>query len=762
MIFPPHFFSRKLSIEEKSQVWDAYYNFPRPINEQHLSSYKAFLRLSKDYSMIAAYLIATLGSLLCLFYLWLKLGEIGVPFSSFGRWIPFVIAGAIVIGAFFIDRTSVFVAYYSMFQRDAMGSAKWATETRLRDKNLISRNDETVVPDRIPLVPFGTKHNVSMPVGVFAQHGIVIGPSGCAKTTGFFMSIARHFSRIGGMIALDIAKDVAGEFYAYTAHYFDDAYRFDLMNPAYTDCFDVFGFCKNSAVNSGKVAKYIIGSGSGKGGEIWDLAAEGMLKCLLLHLSSTKDEGSPSDIFDFLATHPTDDVDDEGEPVNRLKEVMEASEIEDVRIEWKSIFSAVGDSSPKTYGSILFTMTTKLQIFRDPNVRRALTPPTKDEIAAGRRIIDFERLRRMTERRGDGHKRGTAVYIVVAEGEADRLGTVVSTFLAVAKDILKKSGNKPEDAYVLFSLDEAANGAKIPNLSEDFGVGRGRKMINLLGLQGISQLAKVYGAEVAKTIFENTGLYVIYPGAKDYTAEWTAKMLGKTTTLLRSASDALNDNYDSQKLTEHQRDLMSPDEIRQMKWYTQNILLINDAPPIRARINDDGKRVDPRRCKPRQYTFPDPIEPQPADVTVPGIEAHRASVAVISPAITPSQLAAAPQIKRLTPGEAVDLNSGEVYDVVSDNPAPENSSSENAAPDSVVQPNDNDAPSAAVAPGSGEIPDLTKNNTVLPVMNVESAPVLPVSSASLLPVSGASFVEPEPFGDDGDDDEETFEMELPE
>lgn len=598
------------SIEEKAVKWDAKYNFPRPINEQYLSSYKAFLRYSRDIGHILGYFVAMLLSFILILFIWLKLSNVASSSSPY-LYVPCLIGVFLAVAAFLIDRSSVMLAYSGLFQRDSKGSAKWATERHLKDKNLLSKQTEKVVPKKIPIVPFGLDSTITIPTNFFAQHGIVMGPSGCGKTSTVFMNLARSFSKAGSLIALDISKDKAGEFYAYTAHYYDDAYRVDLMNSEFTDWFYLFEGCQGDSVQSGKVAAYIIGRDANKaegGGDIWESAAELMLKCLILHiceLSSDFPFPNPSDIFDFLAANPTDSVGDDGKPLNKLKEAMESSPNPNVQVEWTSIFSAVGDSSPRTYGSIVFTLMTKMGIFRDPKVQAILRPPTEEEIRAGRRKIEVSSLRQMASTNPlhtDGEKRGKAIYVVVAEGEASRLKTFIATFFGVAKDILKKSGEKPEDAYVLFALDEAGN-VPLSGLSEDFGVGRGRKMIFFLGFQGISQLSKQYGNETARTIFENTGTYIIFPGAKDGTAEWVEKMLGKTTMLSRSASDAANNNYDSEKLSEEQRPLMFADEVRRMPKYTRCIVLFDDVDPILARVNDDAKTLDSRKCYPHQITF---------------------------------------------------------------------------------------------------------------------------------------------------------------
>ena len=604
-------------IKDKAELWDSYYNFQRPINEQYLDSYRAFLRLSRDWASIFIYFICFLISLLLLLYVNLKLGQLGFALTSLVRIIPVLVLGILAFVFLATDYNTVKLAYNSFFQRVSMGTARWATKSHLQSKNLLDSADILTNPppnpQKIPLVPFGIKNYISLDVKNLAQHTLVVGPSGCGKTSTVFNNTIRYFSRIGSVIALEISKSPAGEIFGRTALYFDETYRCDFMYPQHTDHFPIFGRCKGNSVNAGKVANYMIQAGNTKTKtDIWDRAAETMLKLLILHICEFIEEPQPADIFDFLALHPTKVIiPGQKEPINMLKDAMESSPNNDVQIEWAAMFSSVGDDSPKTYGSIVFTMMSYLAIFRDPKVQAVFRPPSDAEKAKGRRTINVESLRRMScNSRDDGINRGKAVYVVAAEGEADRLRIPIDTVLTICKDILKQSGDKDEDAYVLFALDEAGNNPP-QKLSQDFGVGRGRKLPLMLGLQGLSQLIANYGRDIAQTIFENTGTYIIFPGAKDFTAEWVCKMLGKTTTLLRSASDSVNDIYDSEKLTEHGRDLMMPDELRQMRWFTQLIVLINDAMPIRARVNPDSKTLDSRVCEPLDFTVTDAYEPAP-------------------------------------------------------------------------------------------------------------------------------------------------------
>ncbi|MCX7909999.1 MAG: type IV secretory system conjugative DNA transfer family protein [Endomicrobia bacterium] len=601
------FFTSHKSLEELSMIWDVKYNFPRPINEQHLSSYQAFLRLSQDVMKAIGFFVIFILNLILIYYLYSFLVIIS---SSYTASVLSFIFTILSINVFLIDVVRIRMQYNDILKRETKGSARWATTKHLKDKGLLADIDSDPAEKQlVPLVPFGLKYWLVLPVHQFAQHGIVLGPSGCGKTTTVFAHLARNFSKIGGLVALDISKEKTGEFYSLSAHYYSQVYRIDLMNPQYSDWFFLFEGCRRNPEFAAKIASTMIGEKAKNDNAVFDDAAEMMLKCIILQLFEMPDKypfPSPSDIFDFLADFDSGvkefNLSIDPQAINKLKIIMENSPFEAIRAEWKALISSVGDTSPRTYGSIIFNLLGKIQIFRDPKVQSVLRVPTEEEIQMGRRKIKIEKLRKFTNHPETGEMRGRALYIVVSEGEATRLKNVISTIMVTLKEKLKTSGISDDDKYVLFALDEAGN-VPLPGLSEDFGVGRGRKMIFFLGFQGVSQLSKLYGQEVAKTIYENCGCFIIFPGSKDSTAEWASKMAGETTVINRTIVDAQNNAYDSERIQEDRRNLISPDEIRRMKKFAQCLVIIDDVHPIRARINTDAKLIDPRRAVPKQISI---------------------------------------------------------------------------------------------------------------------------------------------------------------
>lgn len=574
--------------------WDARFNLPRPANAQHLSSYKALQRVVSDAIKTAVITVMGLVSFWAVYFIWQTLTRIGFRLDEYWQLIFF--AGLVIVVVAFLDCWNIWGAYNILFQRETFGSSRRATIRDLRDADmLVKESDLETMQGRVPLAPIGWKYWIAPKVEEWLRHSVVFGPPGSGKSASFFMWIARYWARVGGSVLLDIK----GELYEYCAHYFGKVYRLDLQNSEYSDHFDLFGPCKGNAEVSSDVANYILGvdpnsKDSGGSDPFWKKSAAALLKLLILHLCEEEEYLTPTHIFEFLTKYPAIAKTPGGEFYNALAEQLAESPNAQVRREYGALFSTL---SNRTFSSILVTMLTDFEPFTDPQVLQALTPPTAEEKAAGRKTIDFLDFRKLHDTPFGA--RGAALFVVVPEGKASRLETVLATFFALANDAFTRSG-KDWTVPVMTELDEAGN---VPNrkLSERVGVGRGLGIAYLLGFQNFMQPEKQYGKSTALAILQSIGMKIFLPGLTGETAEYAVKMIGKTTIQQRSTTDAVKDNFDHERLSEAARDLVDTSELRQMMKHTQCVIVIDNVRPIFARFPDNAKLIDSRR------TFPNVI-----------------------------------------------------------------------------------------------------------------------------------------------------------
>lgn len=169
--------------------------------------------------------------------------------------------------------------------------------------------------------------------------------------------------------------------------------------------------------------------------------------------------------------------------------------------------------------------------------------------------------------------------MVIPEGDATRYRIVLSILFGITASIIRKTSDDAQAAPVLFGLDEAGN-IPIHNLSEQIGVGRGRRSAIVLGYQSIGQVYKQHGRDGAQAVLGSVGTTIFLPGLDSETAIYAAKRIGRTTVLQHTTVDAPGTKYDNERDAETGRDLLDAAEIRQIVEYSQAVAISGTAPPV--------------------------------------------------------------------------------------------------------------------------------------------------------------------------------------
>lgn len=587
------------NFERTAKNIDAYLNIPAPSIEQQLSSDK---KLRRYLMTLGKILVAALFLLTNLILLWLAHSHPVIsalpPKHPFNVILLFLALGC--VGAAGSEFTRACSIYWKHRRRESQGSSHWATVSDLRSRNMLFPRDAKVTPTHLPLAYFGLRHQIAIPLAESREHKVVFGPPGSGKSDSFFIWDARHYSEIGAGIFLD----TKGEIYKYSAHYYDNVYRIDFERPEYSDRIDLLSFCRpnpqqpgEDAKLAGEIASFMVGydPNNPKGGEnpFWPQSATSMLKCFLMFLAERFEHVQPADLFKVLAVlakqaeaeaiaHP------KNPPPHPLHRAFMNAHNGEIRAEW----SPLSTLDEKTLGNIVISMTTPIACFRDPAVQTVFSPPSNEERARGCRVVDFRDLRR----------KGTAIYVVLPEGQASRLASVLGTVFGVAMNVLRRTGDAPGACDTIFQLDEAGN-VPLRNLREDIGVGRGRRITFDLGYQAKNQPKTQYGADYAESFLQSCSIKVACPGLTGESAKWFCEMLDKTTTQKRTINDARADALDSERLDEVGVDLMPQGAFRTLERHKQCVLVINQAPPILARIPDSAKATDPRESIPQKFVW---------------------------------------------------------------------------------------------------------------------------------------------------------------
>lgn len=525
------------------------YRLPRPADALHLDSYQAGFRLLRDVGDGAAVLAC---GVITAFIIWVIANIIEATFETRIYFIFGMIIAALISLA---EASSLVLPYYRISQRLTHGSARWADAPTLHSMGLAHITREPLPKGTLRLGRLTRKYDLVLPFERVICHTAIFGPPNSGKSSSFIMSMAKDWSRTGSAIFLD----PKGELFKYTARHFRKVYRLDLAQPWLSDRWNFVPACKGDAEVAHEVASIIVGFDANKyynGDPFWPQAETALATGVLLHLPQIAASATPAMLAEFLATRE----------LKRLDSEMTHSQDEEARIQW-GIFKKA--DREKTQGGVFVGLGTKLAPLRAPHAMAVMQSPSDEERGQGVREIDLRELR----------DPGTAIYVIVPEGDATRYRIVLSILFGLVASVVRKTSDDPRAAPVLMALDEAGN-IPVHNLSEQLGVGRGRRCGIVLGYQNIGQVYKQHGHDGANSILGSVGTMVFLPGLDSETAQYAAKRIGRTTVLQHTSVNAPGSKFDNERDSETGRDLLDAAELRQMVEHSQAVAITGTAPPV--------------------------------------------------------------------------------------------------------------------------------------------------------------------------------------
>ena len=216
----------------------------------------------------------------------------------------------------------------------------------------------------------------------------------------------------------------------------------------------------------------------------------------------------------------------------------------------KDSLTSIITASENTYKSITSVFGSKMNLFDDVNVANVTSVTNFDFAGIG--------------------KKPTALYVIVPD-EDKTYFTLVTIIVGLLYRELVKLANSRDDkkleCQIDWLLDEFANCPPLADIEAIVSVARSRGMRFHFFIQSFAQLDNVYGKEVAQIILDNCGLVYLNTNTQD-TAEAISKRLGKKTIESNSLSQSISlNNYNGNQSTSLMaRDLLTPDEIKQLHY----------------------------------------------------------------------------------------------------------------------------------------------------------------------------------------------------
>ena len=535
--------------------FDASYGIPRKANEQYLPSYNAFWHWAAEIGK---------GG----FYVFVGFIESGMSLLA-GRLldIPGLINLAFwamafcCVGAGFVDAYALLWDYRVKRMSTAHGSARWAKAKDLVRCGLMNRIRGLPLPaNSLPIAKAFGGRDIFLPPSQWLRHFVMFGPTGSGKSKTFFISMIRAILAQSACLVYD----PKGELFAQTAGSAKSVYRLDLNDPTKSDRWNFIPKCRNDPAFACQVAGMMLGIESRRktnADPFWGDAEQIALTAILLHIAEVyREQAIPAFAADFLLS-----LGDDGN--DAFAQAMENSP----SLYAKQAYLAFRQAPIQTRGSILIGLYNKLRPFTLAPARMVTMPPTREEMDAGCRNIDFSDLRRP----------GTAIYLVVSEGAADIYKEFIATFLGQAVMEMRLDGlNEPEHpCFVLIDEAYQLNVAEVKRIS---GIGRGRGVGLGLGYQDLAQMYDQFGRERANAILGTVMTKIFLPGLDDVTAEYASKQLGDTTIFSKTFQNYPGKKNDNTRYAEQRRTLMHASEIRQIARHSEVLIVSDTAPPIRA------------------------------------------------------------------------------------------------------------------------------------------------------------------------------------
>lgn len=419
---------------------------------------------------------------------------------------------------------------------------------------------------------------------------LVIGATGEGKSRNFVRPVA-----YSGLIDPKTKRkmsfvftDPKGELYQDLAGYFEcNGYVVKVLNlidMLHSDCYNsfrYFNFSKNPDITLMNYINSLVDASSGEGNNkdpYWSNMAKNLLNSLAYYCyyelpAEYQNFSTISDMVP-LFFKGEDEID---APIDRLYKTCKNVSIEKhPAIKWRN---KIKNAQGKELGSILGATNDALRLWADSNVRR---------------ITQFDTLK--LDEVGD---RPTALFVITPPDNSTYdfiVGTfydqLISTLMYKANFVYNKKG-LPH--HVILMQDEAANTGKINDYHKKIAVWRSVNMSSIQIVQSTSQLKAMYG-DKAQDVVDNCHITIFLGNGGNAldtngtaASDFMSRALGKIT--IKTESYSFNHNEKEIKPTINssinlsQRELMTPDEVKRLKWDECIVLIKGYKPFIDKKID---------------------------------------------------------------------------------------------------------------------------------------------------------------------------------
>lgn len=335
------------------------------------------------------------------------------------------------------------------------------------------------------------------------EHIAVIGPTGCGKSTCFFMPNLLALPNGISVVATDPKGELEAQAGAVLRRRGWQVWTFAPFEPSVSMGYDPLRTAQDAS-EIADMAEIILRNGYTLDGQASDTQWIGfsvpLLEAVLYAARQQYDTGGTVGDAVSMVTSMTERQRAEimkkvgGLALDRYLTYMQSLE------------------SPETAGSIRTVLSSAARVFQRPDIVEV----------SRREPINFRALR----------ERPVALFVRIPERKAHLLKALMATFFWQMLEHIADVGVRP----VYFFLDEFPNIGKIPGFAGMAATLRSRRIALCLGLQGVEQLAREYSDREQQDILNNLKTKVYFPGLSGESGRYVSDTIGYATVKERDAA----------------------------------------------------------------------------------------------------------------------------------------------------------------------------------------------------------------------------------
>ena len=180
------------------------------------------------------------------------------------------------------------------------------------------------------------------------------------------------------------------------------------------------------------------------------------------------------------------------------------------------------------------------------------------------------------------------------------MAPLIGLFFQQCVDVLGRELPGPDETNeVMLMIDEFASLGHMEIIENALAFLAGYKIRLVLIVQGLGQLHDLYD-KGAENILQNCAVQVYFAANDETTAVYVSKRLGTKTISVRSRSDPGGFNWSTRTTSHSARDLMLPEQVRQLKETKEIIFKENTRPVMAEKIRYYSDKTFKARLFPKQ------------------------------------------------------------------------------------------------------------------------------------------------------------------